>query len=361
MSEADVNIDTDYVLTLDLSLDLLTEMGSASAYYDFSQLSAGQIEGQHQELLDRLKSAILITQDEAIIPLELVSIVPASQSPLSDFENNFDWPMTDFQLKAQLSSAAPIRIKFQTNFVFEEPIALNMYSSLSGKRKSRWLVAGQSGPLFELNPDAAISGEPILADPSERLSLSTLWDYVRFGFVHILPSGWDHLLFLLMVYLSATSTKQLIGRITLFTLAHSLTLGLASYRIIELPGLLIETLISLSILVVALSALFKKSASTKPESWRRNITGSLVIFAFGLLHGLGFASVLMNLNQPLEHFLISLLSFNIGVELGQLCFLAGLAMIIGRFKNSDFYQAKIVRPLSACTAVIILFWLVQLF
>lgn len=373
MTEVEVEISAEpnqsYAVTFDLEMDLLAELGSAEAYYKFSQLTSEQILSQHAEILQRLASSIHIQQQSGSTTPEVIQILPAADTSLSDFQNNFVWPMTGMQLRAELTSSEPIRIQFQTGFIFEEPIALSMHSTLINKRKSRWLVAGQTSPIFAWASETNGVGkqrEQIASEFGEpkSISIDALWSYMLFGFLHILPYGWDHLLFVLMMYLSVAGLKPLVVRISLFTLAHSITLGMASYRIVEMSALLTEVLISLSILAVALLNLKNKpspqltSNPTLQDS--SNISGHALIFTFGMLHGLGFASSLNNLGQPMEHFLLSLLSFNIGVELGQLTFLACLGLSIGWFKHKLFWYSRIVKPLSVLTGGIIILWIARI-
>jgi hypothetical protein len=127
------------------------------------------------------------------------------------------------------------------------------------------------------------------------------------GIEHIL-TGYDHLLFLLALILAGGSLLQLLKIVTAFTLAHTVTLGLAAYDVITLPGALVEAVIALSIAYVAAENLFPKFAISR--RWT-------ISFVFGLVHGFGFSSVLKEIGLPRENLLLSLLNFNLGVEAGQ--------------------------------------------
>jgi hypothetical protein len=134
-----------------------------------------------------------------------------------------------------------------------------------------------------------------------------LFSFVRFGIEHIL-TGWDHLLFLLVLLLRGGGWLSLTKIITAFTVAHSVTLALAALDVVVLPDRLVEAVIALSIAVVAAENLFLSPVVAR--RW-------LVSFCFGLVHGFGFSSVLRALGLPTQNLLLALFGFNAGVELGQ--------------------------------------------
>lgn len=128
------------------------------------------------------------------------------------------------------------------------------------------------------------------------------------GFIHILPRGLDHILFVVALFLFAKTFSNLLWQVSAFTLAHTISI----YGVVQLPSSIVEPLIALSILYVALENFYRAKSNTKSH------TRMPVIFAFGLLHGLGFASVLSDVGLPESQYALSLISFNLGVELGQL-------------------------------------------
>ena len=133
--------------------------------------------------------------------------------------------------------------------------------------------------------------------------------YMVLGYKHILPLGFDHILFVLSLFLLSPKLKPVLWQATAFTIAHSVTLGLAMYKLIKVPSAIVEPLIALSIMYVALENIF--SPKLKPSRIG-------VVFIFGLVHGLGFAGALGDLGLPQNAYLLSLVMFNVGVELGQL-------------------------------------------
>ena len=177
------------------------------------------------------------------------------------------------------------------------------------------------------------------------------WMYLQLGFTHIIPLGLDHILFVLSIFLLSTRLRTVIWQATAFTIAHSITLGLAMYGYIEPLPSVIEPIIALSIFFVAVENILV--GELKP--------GRLaIVFFFGLVHGMGFAGALTELGLPPTAYLASLLSFNLGVELGQLAVILGAYLLVGRwFSAKNWYRTRIVHPASACIALIALYWTIE--
>jgi len=175
--------------------------------------------------------------------------------------------------------------------------------------------------------------------------------FIVSGFEHIVPKGLDHILFVLGLFFFSLRLWPLLGQVTAFTLAHTVTLALASLQIVSIPASVVEPLIAASIVYVAVENIFGGKAG-----WTR----IAVVFGFGLLHGLGFASVLNEVGLPEGRFAISLIGFNIGVELGQLAVIAvafvALALPFGRMK---WYRAGIAIPASVLIAGVGAWWTVE--
>ena len=181
---------------------------------------------------------------------------------------------------------------------------------------------------------APIKRQGVTAQPV----LTIMLDYAKIGFVHIVPKGLDHILFVLGLFFYAARWRPLLGQVTLFTLAHTTTLMLASTGHIVVSPNLVEPLIAASIIYVAFENL---------RSERLHAGRLVVVFAFGLLHGLGFASVLGDIGLADDQFMISLISFNIGVELGQLAVLVPAFLLFGvAAGNALWYRRLIAIPAS---------------
>lgn len=174
--------------------------------------------------------------------------------------------------------------------------------------------------------------------------------YLRLGFEHILPKGLDHILFVLALFLATTRLKPLLIQVSVFTLAHTITLGLAAAGWVSAPGAVVEPLIAISIAFVAIENLFARGLTP----WR-----PFVVFGFGLFHGLGFASVLLDLGLPDDQFLTALVSFNVGVEFGQLTIVLAAWLLLHRWFNRPWYRKRVVLPASFLIAMAGCWWAVQ--
>jgi hypothetical protein len=175
--------------------------------------------------------------------------------------------------------------------------------------------------------------------------------YLKLGYQHILPLGMDHILFVLSLFLLSPKLKPIILQSTAFTVAHTITLGLAMYHVVTPPSQIVEPLISFSIMLVALQNIF--SPQLKPSR-----VG--IVFLFGLVHGLGFASSLSQMGLPQNAYLSSLFLFNIGVELGQLTVILLAFFLAGKwFGGKTYYRARIVVPVSLLIILIAGYWTVE--
>lgn len=183
---------------------------------------------------------------------------------------------------------------------------------------------------------------------SDETVIST---YLILGFQHIIPLGFDHILFILCVFFLNTNMKKVILQASMFTLAHTITLGLSMYGIINPPAHIIEPLIAISIIFLALENIY--SDHIKP--WRL-----AMVFLFGLVHGMGFASALGDLGMPDYAFGKALLSFNVGVELGQLTIITLMYFFVNKpFSRTTWYRKKIVVPVSLMIALIAGYWTIE--
>ncbi|MEX0283145.1 MAG: HupE/UreJ family protein [Paracoccaceae bacterium] len=174
---------------------------------------------------------------------------------------------------------------------------------------------------YELEPGQGqawrlVPGAPAFTVPETPGAWEVLQSYLYLGVEHILL-GLDHLAFVLTLLLLIGNVRRLIGAVTAFTLAHSVTLGAAALGWLSIPGPPVEAVIALSILFVASEILHKDEGS--PRLSRR--APWLVSFGFGLIHGLGFGSALTEIGLPPGEVVLALLAFNIGVELGQILFI----------------------------------------
>lgn len=198
-------------------------------------------------------------------------------------------------------------------------------------------------------------------EPSEPFSLAevvarqslfkTISNYISLGFLHILPKGIDHILFILGLFFFSNALRPLFWQISMFTLAHTLSLGLSMNGIIKVSAYLVEPLIALSIVYIGLENMLSKQLKS---------SRLLLVFLFGLLHGLGFASVLTDFGLPNDGFVTALMSFNLGVELGQVVIILLAFLLIGFwFNNKPWYRASIMMPASLLISMIGIYWFIQ--
>ncbi len=201
----------------------------------------------------------------------------------------------------------------------------------------QWLRNDQPSKAFSLQE---VFTEPALFD--------VVSDYIIAGFEHIIPKGLDHILFILGIFLLSTRLKTLALQATMFTLAHSITLSLSMFNVISLPASIIEPLIALSIAYLGIENIFAHKLKTSRLA---------LVFGFGLLHGMGFASVLAEFGMPESAYATALISFNIGVEIGQLVILSvAFFGITVWFKNKQHFHNYVTVPGSVLIGITGLYW-----
>ena len=207
-------------------------------------------------------------------------------------------------------------------------------------QQTLWLEGGHSSDPMSL-----------IAPPPPATWAETAWQHLCLGYTHILPNGLDHILFVVGIFLLSARWRPLLLQISTFTIAHSITLGLTMYGIVSLPARVVEPMIAVSIAYVAIENLL----TTELKPWR-----VALVFSFGLLHGMGFAGVLKDIGLPPSQFLTALVSFNVGVEAGQLTVIAiAFAIVVYWRRNRPVYRRLIVQPASLVIALCGLFWTFQ--
>lgn len=217
-----------------------------------------------------------------------------------------------------------------------------------------------NGPLVIRQVDAGDNAYAALLDggelseplPRQAFATESVGDvFFRFlieGFEHIIPKGADHIVFVLGLFFFSFAMRPLLIQVTSFTLAHTVTLALAALGIVSVPSNIVEPLIAASIVFVAVENIVRP----KLGPWR-----AAVVFAFGLLHGLGFASVLGELGGGQANFAARLIGFNIGVEFGQLAVILLAFFLVGLpFGQRDWYRTAIAVPASLIIALIGVHW-----
>ena len=231
-----------------------------------------------------------------------------------------------------------VALKWKWNQAFGEAIVRANSDSIV-LEYAALLSPGQQSDLIQFNEATKQSG------------WSVLQNYVVVGFEHILPKGLDHILFVIGVFLLTPAWRPIAIQVTIFTLAHSITLALSINGLLTVPSTIVEPLIALSILIICI----ENHLTDKLTKWR-----VVMVFVFGLLHGLGFASVLNDVGLNSQHFFIALLGFNVGVEIGQLLIIAICMLGIGIwFGKHHSYRTYFSKPASIVIGAIGLFWFIE--
>lgn len=216
---------------------------------------------------------------------------------------------------------------------------------LQGKSRTWSMLLTEDQQEQQLTPstDSSSSG----GTGSSSNNTSNWFSFFKLGTNHIL-TGYDHLLFLFALLLRKQSLKQYASIITAFTLAHSITLTLAVLGWITLPSRVVESVIALSICYVALENIFRTKIRYR----------ALITFVFGLIHGIGFADILQEMNLPKAHLAVDLISFNVGIEFIQLCIVLILLPVLIFLQKRNFYKPVITYGSWLITSLGA-FWLVE--
>ena len=275
------------------------------------------------------------------------------------------------------ATAAPLMLDKHSDGTYAVLSLSAQCPSLTGALKARYSLLFDVDPTHRglvqwIAPGSTEAQALVFGNESGEQSLAlqpagaweTLRQYMLDGVWHIWI-GYDHILFLLALLLPSVlvrqagqwapapriggAAKEVIKVVTAFTLAHSITLSLAALGLISLPSRLVESAIAASVVVAALSNLF---GAVESKRW-------MMAFAFGLLHGFGFASVLADLGLPKNALVLALVGFNVGVELGQLTIVAVFLPLAFGLRGTAFYRVGVLKGGSLIVALLATWWLVQ--
>ena len=292
-------------------------------------LSSAALEGRIATLQTTLLDHITVSFDNKPARLDLSGI-----EPVRDRKGKVIVRMSG-RVPAQAA-----KITWSTGLVFGSYVfAIRSARGSESVEAFEWLNGSERSQAFDVGTTRPASGP------------SLVWRGLGLGFTHIVPHGLDHILFVIGLFLLAANARTVLLQVSAFTVAHSITLGLALFGLVSVPPAIVEPLIALSIAYVAIENLF----TTSLTRWRLTL-----VFLSGLLHGLGFAEALVSLNPPASQLVGMLISFNVGVEGGQLTVILMAALFVHalRLPGAD-YRRLIVRPASVAIGLAGAYWLVE--
>ena len=332
--------DGELVLTVDLNLegqlsgiDLdsvfnTDDAENAQVYDDLRAEPAGVLAARAGALVTRWNTHPLVTSGDTAIEFRLLSSQTEEVSNLTLPRNS----------RLELTGSLPADAR---SIVFSWPAGsgpLVLRQQNVPEPYTGFLERGAETPQISLVGGGAQSGwEAFLS-------------YIPVGFDHILPKGLDHILFVLGLFFLSTRLGPLLWQVSAFTLAHTVTLALGALGWVNVPGNIVEPLIAASIVYVAVENIFTSGLNP----WR-----PVIVFGFGLLHGLGFASVLGDFGLPAGQFIPALIGFNVGVELGQLAAIAIAFLLVGWFAKKAWYRRAISIPASIFIAAVGAWWVIE--
>jgi hypothetical protein len=319
-----------YLAGIDLSqFSFMNDSEQSGTYDRLRGLDVSNLTAEFNAAWSNLSNDIQIVQNGQPLALSLMAF------SVDDIENDEIARYSVAKISGAIVGSGPITVQFPKSL---------------GEVVVR--QEGVENPLTQLLNAGTVSG-PIMAAGLEatKSGWSTFVEYIPVGFDHIVPKGLDHILFVLGIFFLGAGWRALIWQISAFTLAHTVTLALGVLEIVVISGSIVEPLIAASIVFVAVENLMTTSLNT----WR-----PVIIFGFGLLHGLGFASVLGDFGLPEGQFIPALIGFNIGVEVGQLTVVAVAAILLTLpFARFDWYRRAIAMPASILIAFVGAYWFIE--
>ena len=301
---------------------------NAEKYDELRTFTPNEVKNIFNKKWPNLAKHIQLNQSGRVVELDYKDLT------VPDVGNTELTRISHLYLEAKIEKDEPIIFSWNSNF---GPIVLRQVGVDNGL--TQFLSNGdESDPIF-------FQGAVV------KRKINAFFDYIVVGFEHIIPKGWDHIVFVLGLFFFSSKLKPLVWQISAFTLAHTCTLALGSLGYIKIVPEIVEPLIALSIIFISVENIFIK----KMSKWR-----PLVIFIFGLLHGLGFASVLGEFGLPVGFFLPALIGFNVGVEFGQLTVVLLAFILLGYwFNKKNYYKGSIAHPISAIIGLVGTFWFIE--
>ena len=329
----EIRLNAELILSnIDASIISNTNSSPLTDIYDkYRQLDKVELENIFLEEWKKINSNIEIKINKKLSKIDLVKI---EVKDVSNFEISRD---SIIYLKILLNqNSEHFTFKWLKNY---GPIILreNNDSKIEDDLFTDYLQSGEE------------SDQIFFSANNFRSAFVSFTKFFVLGIQHIVPKGLDHILFIFGLFLFSSSINKLIKQITIFTIAHSITLIFVSLSLIKINPHIVEPIIALSIVYVGLENIFKNYIK---ENFRY-----IVILFFGLLHGLGFALVLSDIGYRSSKLFLNLISFNIGIEVAQILLILFLYLLIGiKFAKNQYYRIAFQIPASTLIATIGLYW-----
>tara|TARA_R110002167_G_scaffold70453_2_gene198680 strand:- start:84984 stop:86150 length:1167 start_codon:yes stop_codon:yes gene_type:complete len=346
-------------VTLRVKIDLGQSLLSPQDYWRTVNMDSSEqwvnLEPAVNKLLDGL--GIFVNGVKVAANIETWSLTAASleaiENPLSPQMAELTFNFGNLGLESSTALAyASIEMRIAEWLEVPWPALLRIDSASRQLPVSRLLTSNdRSSRSVPLSADSAVAGSSFTA---KLVTAFQGWipglSWLAIGFQHIIPWGLDHIVFVLGLFFLSTRLSTLFYQVSCFTVAHSLSLGLATLGMVSVPASIVEPLIAASIIFIAVDNLYSPFLAR----WRL-----VVVTLFGLLHGLGFASALSELMLPAENFYTALLMFNLGVEAGQITVLALAFAAVGWLRGWSAYTERVARPATVTIAGVGTYWLLK--
>lgn len=337
-------------ITIDYNLALA--LPQPAAYYALTQSSAGTQRAAVDRALPLIFEAMEFYAGDTRLQLELKDF-KLPQLPAVAFDDPALDKSTVLHFTAKLPPPpAPLVLVVPYGARVDHPVLFAAGTAAAGVLHRSWVEEGPSEEFDwpAISPGPAPAGAEARPPAPRPPWPVDLWTYLKLGFKHIVPDGRDHILFVLALFFLGQTWRKLVAQTTVFTIAHATTLFLSRYGVISLPGKYVEPLIAFSIACIALENI-----------WRPKLGPArlALVFAFGLVHGLGFAGSLAEVEFPRDQFLVALLGFNFGVDFGQLLVIGAALLAVGWWRDRPWFRARIMIPSCAAIAAIGLYWTVE--
>jgi len=348
-------------IEVQIDVDLTLLLGSPAGYYQLVSEPADRQRADLVAIVPRLTDALRLRVGSLPLPLVFRQFTPAD-APQADYLDGSLSKLSRFTFVAKPPpNTQPLTLSVPLGANIDYPVAYTVQIPAAKVSVTRWLAEGmhESEPFSWARraPQVAASvAAGVPADASARIDPDGLsWPsqaalYLRLGFGHIVPEGLDHILFVLGLFFLGITWRKLLSQTTVFTVAHATTLFLSTYGVFRLPSRYVEPGIALSIAWIAIENV------VRPKLGPGRLA---VVFCFGLIHGLGFASSLSDVPFPRHDFLVALLGFNVGVDLGQLFIIALAFLAVGWFRHEPWFRRRIAVPCSLVIAAVGLIWAAQ--